>query len=84
MAGSGGTFGGVRWSGWPYWGVVGCGLLGVVLEIVDEKSRLDALEQQFERRRVRGGDWMVLAVFLGLLALVTSVAGVGFALRAID
>jgi plastocyanin len=54
------------------------------LTIDDEQARLDALEREFDRREATRAGWIVLATFLALLAIVASVIGIAFGVRAID
>jgi FtsP/CotA-like multicopper oxidase with cupredoxin domain len=51
---------------------------------LDEGSRLDDLEREVERSRVSRDNWNVVGVAVAAIALVASVIGVGFGMRAID
>jgi FtsP/CotA-like multicopper oxidase with cupredoxin domain len=52
--------------------------------VLDEGTRLDDLEREVERGRVSRDTWSVAIFGVAVLALVVSVVGVGFGMRAID
>jgi hypothetical protein len=52
--------------------------------LIDDESRLDALETNIESYRISRDSWTVLVLAVAFFAAIVSVVGIGLALRAAD
>ncbi len=53
-------------------------------DAIDDNTRLDELEREVERARVSRDSWTLIIGAFAAVALLASIVGVGFAMRAID
>jgi FtsP/CotA-like multicopper oxidase with cupredoxin domain len=52
--------------------------------IIDERARLDDLEREVDRGRIIGDSWTLIIFAVAVAALLVSLVGVGFGMRAVD
>ena len=53
-------------------------------ETIDDPSRLDDLEREFQRYRLSRDGWTLFVLGFAMLAVIAAIVGIGFALRAAD